>query len=186
MRRLNWQTDRLDERFALILGADVVYERAQWEYLEPFWKAQLAEKRGLEEIMRLREQLAKRQEATAEEQMTATEKLQELEQQRIAGLQVLAESTNEKDRLKAQIGIEEINKRILDATKERDREDQAKKAGGRRAFDLTAHQRTGDDYAGDAIRTQSLDIHKKNEEHLKNIRGNMQTLVQRSGAGTQF
>jgi len=43
VRRLNWQTDRLDERFALILGADVVYERAQWEYLEPFWKAQLAE-----------------------------------------------------------------------------------------------------------------------------------------------
>jgi predicted nicotinamide N-methyase len=41
VRRLNWQTDRLDERFDLILGADVLYERAQWEYLEPFWRAHL-------------------------------------------------------------------------------------------------------------------------------------------------
>lgn len=40
-RRLNWQTDRLDERFDLILGADVLYERAQWDYLEPFWRAHL-------------------------------------------------------------------------------------------------------------------------------------------------
>jgi predicted nicotinamide N-methyase len=40
-RRLNWQTDRLDERFALILGADILYERPQWDFLEPFWRAHL-------------------------------------------------------------------------------------------------------------------------------------------------
>ena len=41
-RRLNWRTDRLGERFDLIIGADILYERAQWEYLEPFWRAHLA------------------------------------------------------------------------------------------------------------------------------------------------
>lgn len=40
-RRLNWQTARLDERFDLILGADILYERQQWDYLEPFWRAHL-------------------------------------------------------------------------------------------------------------------------------------------------
>jgi len=43
IRQLNWQTDRLDERFDLIIGADVLYERAQWEHLEPFWRAHLHE-----------------------------------------------------------------------------------------------------------------------------------------------
>jgi predicted nicotinamide N-methyase len=41
-RRLNWQTDHLDEKFDMILGADILYERKQWEHLEPFWKAHLA------------------------------------------------------------------------------------------------------------------------------------------------
>ena len=41
-RRLNWQSDRLDERFDLILGADILYERKQWDFLEPFWQAHLA------------------------------------------------------------------------------------------------------------------------------------------------
>ena len=41
-RRLNWQTDRLEERFDLILGADILYERKQWDFLEPFWRAHLA------------------------------------------------------------------------------------------------------------------------------------------------
>jgi len=41
-RRLNWQTDRLDERFDLILGADILYERKQWDFLEPFWRGHLA------------------------------------------------------------------------------------------------------------------------------------------------
>jgi predicted nicotinamide N-methyase len=40
-RRLNWQTDRLGERFDMILGADILYERKQWEHLEPFWLAHL-------------------------------------------------------------------------------------------------------------------------------------------------
>jgi len=41
-RRLNWQKDRLDEQFARIIGADILYERAQWEYLDPFWQHHLA------------------------------------------------------------------------------------------------------------------------------------------------
>jgi predicted nicotinamide N-methyase len=42
-RRLNWQTDRLSERFDLILGADILYEKRQWDFLEPFWREHLAE-----------------------------------------------------------------------------------------------------------------------------------------------
>jgi predicted nicotinamide N-methyase len=43
VRQLNWQIDRLDERFNLILGADILYERKQWEFLNEFWKSHLAE-----------------------------------------------------------------------------------------------------------------------------------------------
>lgn len=42
-RQLNWQTDRLLERFDLILGSDILYERQQWPYLEPFWRQHLKE-----------------------------------------------------------------------------------------------------------------------------------------------
>ncbi|HEV2295205.1 MAG TPA: methyltransferase [Tepidisphaeraceae bacterium] len=41
-RRLNWQTEQLGEQFDLILGADILYERKQWDFLEPFWRAHLA------------------------------------------------------------------------------------------------------------------------------------------------
>jgi predicted nicotinamide N-methyase len=41
--RLNWQTDRLGEQFDLIIGSDILYERKQWEFLDQFWKAHLAE-----------------------------------------------------------------------------------------------------------------------------------------------
>lgn len=41
-RRLNWRTDRLGDRFDLILGADILYERNQWPHLEPFWREHLA------------------------------------------------------------------------------------------------------------------------------------------------
>ena len=41
-RRLNWQTDRLDDRFDLIVGADILYERNQWEFLDAFWRHHLA------------------------------------------------------------------------------------------------------------------------------------------------
>jgi len=37
-RRLDWRTDCLGERFDLILGADILYERKQWDFLEPFWR----------------------------------------------------------------------------------------------------------------------------------------------------
>jgi hypothetical protein len=41
-RKLNWRTDRLPERFEFIIGADILYERAQWEYQEPFLRHHLA------------------------------------------------------------------------------------------------------------------------------------------------
>jgi predicted nicotinamide N-methyase len=40
-RRLNWRTDRLDEQFDVILGADILYERKQWEHQEPFFRHHL-------------------------------------------------------------------------------------------------------------------------------------------------
>src|SRR5215218_451481 len=41
-RRTDWRADRLGEHFNLIIGADILYERKQWEHLEPFWQAHLA------------------------------------------------------------------------------------------------------------------------------------------------
>jgi predicted nicotinamide N-methyase len=41
-RCLNWQRDRLDEKFDFVLGADIVYEKSQWEFLDAFWKSHLA------------------------------------------------------------------------------------------------------------------------------------------------
>lgn len=41
-RQLNWQTDAIDRQFTLVIGADILYERAQWPYLEPFWRRHLA------------------------------------------------------------------------------------------------------------------------------------------------
>jgi len=41
-RRLDWRKDRLGQRFQLILGADILYERAQWDFLDAFWRAHLA------------------------------------------------------------------------------------------------------------------------------------------------
>jgi predicted nicotinamide N-methyase len=42
-RRLDWRSDQLGERFDLIVGADVLYDRKQWEFLEPFWREHLKE-----------------------------------------------------------------------------------------------------------------------------------------------
>src|SRR5688572_18026638 len=42
-RRLNWKKDRVGEKFDVILGADILYEKGQWEFLEPFWREHLAE-----------------------------------------------------------------------------------------------------------------------------------------------
>jgi predicted nicotinamide N-methyase len=41
-RRLNWKNNRLDERFDLILGADILYEKQQWDFLERFWRNHIA------------------------------------------------------------------------------------------------------------------------------------------------
>jgi len=42
-RQVDWRKDNLSEQFDLILGADILYERKQWEFLEPFWRAHLAD-----------------------------------------------------------------------------------------------------------------------------------------------
>jgi predicted nicotinamide N-methyase len=41
-RRLDWKSDRLGERFELIVGADILYERIQWPWLHAFWRDHLA------------------------------------------------------------------------------------------------------------------------------------------------
>jgi predicted nicotinamide N-methyase len=41
-RQTDWRKDDLGERFDLILGADILYERKQWDHLEPFWRKHLA------------------------------------------------------------------------------------------------------------------------------------------------
>ncbi len=41
-RRTDWQTDDLGETFDLIIGADILYERSQWDFLEPFWRKHLS------------------------------------------------------------------------------------------------------------------------------------------------
>ncbi|MCY2952328.1 MAG: hypothetical protein NTU53_10165 [Planctomycetota bacterium] len=41
-RRLDWRRDQLGQQFDLILGADILYDRSQWPYLEPFWRNHLA------------------------------------------------------------------------------------------------------------------------------------------------
>jgi predicted nicotinamide N-methyase len=41
-RQLNWQKDDLRETFDLIVGADILYERTQWVFLEPFWQKHLS------------------------------------------------------------------------------------------------------------------------------------------------
>lgn len=43
-RRVNWREDRLDESFDLIIGADVLYDRKEWEFLERFFRAHLKQK----------------------------------------------------------------------------------------------------------------------------------------------
>jgi len=41
-RKVNWQTDNLSERFDLIIGSDVLYEKTQWTYLDTFFRKHLA------------------------------------------------------------------------------------------------------------------------------------------------
>ncbi len=41
-RRVDWQTDHLNESFDLIIGADILYDRNQWAHLEPFWAEHLS------------------------------------------------------------------------------------------------------------------------------------------------
>lgn len=40
-QRLDWRKDKLGETFDRILGADILYEKSQWQYLESFWQAHL-------------------------------------------------------------------------------------------------------------------------------------------------
>ncbi len=40
-RKVNWQKDDLKEKFDLIIGSDVLYDKTQWEYLHPFFQKHL-------------------------------------------------------------------------------------------------------------------------------------------------
>lgn len=42
-RVTDWTRDDLGESFSLIVGADILYERKQWDYLEPFFRRHLVE-----------------------------------------------------------------------------------------------------------------------------------------------
>ena len=42
LRRIDWETDRLAQKFDLIIGADVLYDRVQWDHVEPFWLQHLS------------------------------------------------------------------------------------------------------------------------------------------------
>jgi predicted nicotinamide N-methyase len=42
VQRLNWRRDRLGTRFPCIVGADILYDREDWPFLEAFWRAHLA------------------------------------------------------------------------------------------------------------------------------------------------
>lgn len=41
-RHVNWRTSHLGRRYDLIIGADILYERPQWDALELFWREHLA------------------------------------------------------------------------------------------------------------------------------------------------
>jgi predicted nicotinamide N-methyase len=41
-RQINWQTDHLGEQFDLILGADILYDKTQWPFLDAFFREHLA------------------------------------------------------------------------------------------------------------------------------------------------
>lgn len=41
VRRVDWQADDLGERFELIVGSDVLYERGQWDFVETFLRRHL-------------------------------------------------------------------------------------------------------------------------------------------------
>jgi predicted nicotinamide N-methyase len=41
-RQLDWRRNHLGEKFDLIIGSDILYEKSQWEFLEPFWRGHLA------------------------------------------------------------------------------------------------------------------------------------------------
>lgn len=43
VRQMDWCVDRLDEKFDLILGSDVLYEVDHWRPLERFWRHHLAD-----------------------------------------------------------------------------------------------------------------------------------------------
>jgi predicted nicotinamide N-methyase len=42
-RRVDWQRDDLGERFDLIIGSDVLYDKTQWVFLDPFFRKHLAD-----------------------------------------------------------------------------------------------------------------------------------------------
>lgn len=41
VQQLDWRCDELRQRFSLIAGSDIVYDRDEWPYLETFWRRHL-------------------------------------------------------------------------------------------------------------------------------------------------
>jgi hypothetical protein len=41
VRRIDWRTDLLDRKFDYILGADILYDRADLPFLDRFWRFHL-------------------------------------------------------------------------------------------------------------------------------------------------
>jgi predicted nicotinamide N-methyase len=41
VQQLDWRCDKLRQRFSLIAGSDIVYDRDEWPYLETFWRRHL-------------------------------------------------------------------------------------------------------------------------------------------------
>lgn len=42
IRRVDWRTDRLPQTFDWIVGSDILYDTADWPFLEAFWRSHLA------------------------------------------------------------------------------------------------------------------------------------------------
>ena len=41
-QQVDWRHDSLQERFQLIIGSEIIYDRLDWPYLDQFWKEHLA------------------------------------------------------------------------------------------------------------------------------------------------
>jgi hypothetical protein len=142
------------------------------------------EKKHAEEIKKLKLELFKKQEDNDFEQLSTAEKIAALERRRAAGKSILASSKDEEDRLKAALGIEDID-RELSRAKDQMVKDTMKKPATVKP-DLNALQQIGA-YSSSPMENVKLDLDRKSEGHLSEIKEGIKTLVNRgTTGGTQF